>query len=163
VNSGALPKQALDKAERDRDAAAARRGSASATASRLGAVLGKAKIASPIDGTVVLRHAEQGETVAPGAPLVTVVDLSKTRVEAEIDEYDIGRVVVGRDATVRAEGFDGQSWRGRVEEIPDSVAARRLKPQDPARPTDTRVLRVKVALAEATPLRLGQRVEIELR
>jgi hypothetical protein len=52
---------------------------------------------------------------------------------------------------------------GKIEEIPDSVVARKLKPEDPGRPTDTRVLLVKVALLEKTPLKLGQRVEMEIK
>jgi hypothetical protein len=39
---------------------------------------------------------------------------------------------------------------------------RSLKPLDPSRPVDTRVLIVKVALNEPVPLKLGQRVEVEL-
>jgi hypothetical protein len=39
---------------------------------------------------------------------------------------------------------------------------RRLNPQDPAKPIDTRVLLVKVAFAEPTPLKLGQRVEVRM-
>src|SRR5262249_54083397 len=61
---------------------------------------------------------------------------------------------------ITAEGFPDRSWKGRVEEIPDSVTLRRLKPQDPSRPTDTRILAVKVAFAEPTPLRLGTTVEL---
>jgi hypothetical protein len=49
-----------------------------------------------------------------------------------------------------------------VEEIPDSVSEKNLKPQDPGRPTDVRVLRVKIRFLEPTPLKLGQRVELEL-
>ena len=49
-----------------------------------------------------------------------------------------------------------------IEEIPDSVVNRRLKPQDPSKPIDTRVLLVKVAFAEETPLKLGQRVEVKI-
>jgi hypothetical protein len=64
---------------------------------------------------------------------------------------------------VRAEGYDAAGWSGTVEEIPDTVSGRRLKPQDPGRASDTRVLLVKVKLAEATPLKLGQRVEVEIR
>ena len=52
-------------------------------------------------------------------------------------------------------------WRGTVEEIPDVVIGRRLRPQDPGRPIDTRVLEVKVAFGEATTLKLGQKVEVE--
>ena len=155
-------KQALDKAERDRDAARARRETASATARRLEAVLAKTRILSPIDGVVVARMAESGETVKEGQRLVTVADLSRTRIEAEFDEFDAARVTLGAPALVRAEGFDGQAWRGKVEEIPDAVAGRRLKPQDPGKPEDTRVLLVKIALSESTPLKLGQRVEVTL-
>jgi HlyD family secretion protein len=63
---------------------------------------------------------------------------------------------------LRAEGYEGQQWRGTIEEVPDSVISRRLKPQDPSKPIDTRVLLVKVAMTEPTPLKLGQRVDIEV-
>ncbi len=154
-------RQALDKAERDLQTARARRETARATADRLDAVLAKTRILCPIDGVVIARHAQAGETLESGQKIVTVADLSKTRVEAELDEFDAGRVALGDGVRVSAEGWDG-GWRGRVEEIPDSVVGRRLKPQDPGKPEDTRVLLVKVALLEPTPLKLGQRVEISI-
>jgi len=155
-------KQALDKAERDADAARARRATAAATAQRLEAVLAKTRIVSPIDGVVIARQAQSGETLAPGQKIVTIADLSRTRVEAELDEFDAGRVRLNDEVRVTAEGYDGKSWRAKVEEIPDSVVGRRLKPQDPGKPEDTRVLLVKIALLEPTPLKLGQRVEIRI-
>jgi RND family efflux transporter MFP subunit len=151
---------AWDKSERDLDAARARRESASADVRRLEAVVEKSEVRAPIDGVVIERVAHPGETIAAGAPLLTIADLSKTRVEAEVDEFDGARVRLGGTASVTAEGYDGQRWRGTVEEIPDSVTSRRLKPQDTSKPVDTRVLLVKVALGEATPLKLGQRVEL---
>jgi RND family efflux transporter MFP subunit len=154
-------RQALDKAERDLQTARARRDTAKATADRLDAVLAKTRILSPIDGVVIARHAQTGETLEAGQKIVTVADLSKTRVEAELDEFDAGRVALGDGVRVSAEGWDG-AWRGRVEEIPDAVVGRRLKPQDPGKPEDTRVLLVKVTLLEPTPLKLGQRVEISI-
>jgi hypothetical protein len=39
---------------------------------------------------------------------------------------------------------------------------RRLKPQDPARPADTRVVGLKVALSEPTPLKLGTTVDLRI-
>jgi len=155
-------RQAVDKAERDVDAARARRQTAAATADRLAAVLAKTRILSPIDGVIVARHAQAGETLEAGQRIVTVADLSKTRIEAELDEFDAGRVRLQDEVRVTAEGYDGKAWKGRVEEIPDAVVGRRLKPQDPGKPEDTRVLLVKVALLEATPLKLGQRVEIRI-
>jgi HlyD family secretion protein len=120
-------------------------------------------IVAPIDGVVITRSVYPGETVAAGQLLVVIADLQRTRVEAEVDEFDAARVHVGQAAWITAEGYDGRKWRGTVEEIPDSVSGRRLKPQDNGKPVDTRVLLVKVALAEPTPLKLGQRVELQLQ
>jgi multidrug resistance efflux pump len=109
---------------------------------------------------ITSRFVQPGEAIAAGAPVVSIADLTRTRVEAEVDEFDAGRIHAGASATITAEGYEG-TWQGRVEEIPDSVTTRRLKPQDTSKPVDTRVLLVKVALNEATPLKLAQRVEIE--
>ena len=133
-----------------------------ATAQRIEAILDKTRIVAPIDGVVLLRHVEPGETVAAGDQLFTLADLSKVRIEAEVDEFDIAGLALGSEAEITAEGF-ATSWKGRIEEIPDSVGPRRLKPQDPGKPSDTRVLLVKVALTEPTALKLGQRVEVALR
>ncbi len=154
-------KQAWDKAERDLDSSRARLASAAAEVRRLNALVDKTVITAPIDGVVITRHVHAGETIDVGAPLVTIANLKKTRVEAEIDEFDTARVRLGANVEVTAEGFD-RAWKGTIEEIPDSVVNRRLKPQDPAKPIDTRVLLVKVAFAEATPLKLGQRVEVRM-
>jgi HlyD family secretion protein len=160
--SRSAPRNQLDRAVRDRDAARARLQNAAATSRRIEAILDKARIVSPIDGVVLLRQVEVGESVDKGANLFTLADLSKVRIEAEVDEFDIARVKVGSEVEVTAEGFP-KSWKARVEEIPNSVGPRKLKPQDPGKPADTRVLLVKVALGEPTPLKLGQRVEVSLR
>jgi HlyD family secretion protein len=154
-------KQAWDKAERDLDSARARAASASAEVRRLEALVEKTVITAPIDGIVITRHVHAGETIEAGDAIVTVADLKKTRVEAEIDEFDTARIRLGANVDVTAEGF-GRTWRGTIEEIPDAVVNRRLNPQDPAKPIDTRVLLVKVAFAEPTPLKLGQRVEVRM-
>ena len=151
--------QSLDRAQRDLDAALARREVAAAAVERLEATLEKTELTSPLDGVVVSRLVDNGETVKEGQHLFTIADLSRVRVEVELDEFDAGRVRLGDPVTITAEGYDGSSWRGTVEEIPDTVVPRRLKPTDPGRPGDTRVLLVKIALEESTPLKLGQRVE----
>jgi HlyD family secretion protein len=154
-------RQSFEKADRDLDAARARRASAVAEVRRLEALLAKTVIVAPIDGVVVTRDVHPGETIAAGAPILTIADLRRTRIEAEVDEYDGGHVRLGAPVTITSEGYEGQ-WRGTVEEIPDSVTSRRLKPQDPSKPIDTRVLLVKVALGEPVPVRLGQRVEVKI-
>jgi HlyD family secretion protein len=154
--------QAVERAGHDLDAARARLVAAAAEQKRLAAVMRKTRVVAPISGVVVLRNVDAGETVPAGAPLVTIADLSRRRIEAEVDEFDAGRVQTGSHVRISAEGWDG-NWRGTVEEIPDAVQPRRLKPQDPGRPSDTRVLLVKVALDEKTPLKLGQRVELDIQ
>jgi RND family efflux transporter MFP subunit len=155
-------KQTWEKSERDLDAARARRQSLVAEVTRLDAILAKTVVKAPIDGVVIERLTHAGEMIMSGAPIVTIADLSKTRIEAEVDEFDAGRVRNGAEATISAEGFDGREWRGTIEEIPDAVTSRRLKPQDASKPIDTRVLLVKIALGETTPLKLGQRVEVQI-
>ena len=152
---------AWDKADRDLDAAPPRLASAASEVRRLEALVGKTIITAPIDGVVIARAVHAGETVAEGDELLTIANLDKTRVEAEIDEYDVARMQLGATVKVTAEGF-ARGWKGTIEEIPDSVVNRRLKPQDPSKPIDTRVLLVKVAFAEETPLKLGQRVEVRI-
>jgi HlyD family secretion protein len=88
--------------------------------------------------------------------------LARVRVEAEVDEYDTARVALGARVAIIAEGYTDASWRGTIEEIPDTVVGRRIRPEDPGRPIDARVLPVKIALGEPTPLKLGQRVEVEI-
>ena len=151
----------VDRAERDLDAANARRETAVASVARIQAELAKTRVVSPIDGVVLSREVHPGETIEAGRSLLRVADLTRTRVEAEVDEFDAAAIAEGARVTVTAEGYD-RSWPARVEEIPDAVSGRRLKPDDPGRPTDTRVLLVKIAFDQPTPLKLGQRVEVEI-
>ena len=154
-------KQAWEKAERDIDSARARRNSAIAAVTRLDAVVAKTVITAPIDGTVVVRLVDAGERIADGDALLTIADLSRTRVEAEVDEFDASRLTLGAQVRITAEGYE-RAWKGTIEEIPDAVTSRRLKPQDPSKPIDTRVLLVKVSVEEPAPLKLGQRVEVRI-
>jgi RND family efflux transporter MFP subunit len=162
VEQRILAAQDLDQARRDVEVAEAALLRAAATVSLYRAQLDKTRIAAPIAGTVVARHADAGEMVETGQSVATVAELDRLRVEAEADEADAGALAPGLPVEVTAQGWPGRSWRGTVEEIADAVTLRKLKPQDPARPADTRVVAVKVALAESTPLKLGTTVEVRI-
>lgn len=160
VTSGALPTREADHAREEKTAADGRLTASDGAAQRARVLIAKTRIVAPIDGVVISRTVDPAETVAPGAPLFVIADLDGRWVEAEVDEFDIGRIVLGGHALVRADGFPDQSWEGHVEEIPAAVQPRRLRPQDPSRPTDSAVLLVKVSLPSDSPLKLGQRVNV---
>jgi HlyD family secretion protein len=154
--------QNLDVNLRGLESARARRSAAVACCDRFDALIAKTRITAPIDGVVTARHAHPGEIARQGTALVTIADLKRLRIEAEVDEFDTARVALGSPVTITAEGYGARKWRGTVEEIPDSVVSRRTRPTDPGRPIDARVLPIKIAFAEPTPLKLGQRVDVEI-
>jgi RND family efflux transporter MFP subunit len=163
LGSGAVSREDFDRASRDFDVAAARRHSAVATVTRIEALLAKTRILAPIGGVVVRRYVHAGETIDSNTRLARLADLGRTRIEAEVDEYDAGRVKLGQPVQITAEGYPGQEWIGVVEEVPGLVVDKTMEPRDPARPIDVRVLLVKIAFSEPTPLKLGQRVEVQVQ
>jgi RND family efflux transporter MFP subunit len=157
---GVLPAFDRDAASRDVDITQARIETASAEIRRLEAAIAKTRMIAPIGGTVTSRVVNAGQMVDRGDHAFVVADLGRVRIEGEAHEADADRVVIGAPVEIRADGFPGQTFRGHVEEIPGSVTLRRIKPQDPARPTDVRILALKVAFDGPTPLKLGSTVDL---
>ncbi|HXX65967.1 MAG TPA: efflux RND transporter periplasmic adaptor subunit, partial [Polyangiaceae bacterium] len=78
-------------------------------------------IVSPIDGTVISRSVDVGQTVAASlqAPTLFTIaeDLRKMQVNTNVSEGDVGRVEEGMAATFTVDAFPGQRFRGRVSQI----------------------------------------------
>jgi RND family efflux transporter MFP subunit len=84
------------------------------------AQLDKAVIRSPISGTVLTVTTQQGETVAAGfqvQTLITVADLNRLEVRAYVDETDIGRVRLGLPAEVRVQSYQDRVFHGKVTKV----------------------------------------------
>lgn len=160
VATGALAPASGRQALEEKQAAQARLHSSGGAIANARAMVERTRVVAPIDGVVLARHFEPGETLAPGAPLFLIADLAARRIEAEVDEFDAARISIGMSAEVRADGLPDVAYAGTVEAIPDVVAPRKLRPQDPARPTDSWVLSVKVSLPPDAALKLGQRVSV---
>lgn len=83
--------------------------------------LSYATIASPIDGIVIDRAVEEGQTVAAGFETPTLftiaADLTKMQVVADVDEADIGGVAVGQRVTFTVDAFPDDIFEGKVEQI----------------------------------------------
>ena len=69
---------------------------------------------SPINGVVLVKAADVGEILAPGASVVTVGDIEHPWLRAYIREQDLGRVKIGAKAKVTTDSFPGKAYDGRV-------------------------------------------------
>ena len=80
--------------------------------------LAKASIVSPINGVVISRNIDPGQTVAASleAPVLFTIaeDLSSMQLEVDIDEADVGSVAVGQTATFTVEAFRDRTFDGTV-------------------------------------------------
>jgi HlyD family secretion protein len=78
-------------------------------------------IRSPIDGTVVARNVDVGQTVAASlqAPTIFTIaqDLSKMWVYAKTDESDVGNIKVGKPVTFKVDAFPKDTFRGVVSQV----------------------------------------------
>jgi HlyD family secretion protein len=83
--------------------------------------LGYATITSPIDGVVLSKSVEEGQTVAASfntPELFTIAqDLTDMRVIADIDEADIGGVTEGQRVTFTVDAFPDDRFEGRVTQV----------------------------------------------
>src|SRR6185436_4379608 len=75
----------------------------------------------PVDGTVILRNVDAGQTVAASlqAPVLFTIaqDLRDMQVEAAIDEADVGRLRAGMPATFAVDAFPRRSFQGDIRQI----------------------------------------------
>ena len=83
--------------------------------------LQRTRITSPVDGIVIKRAIEKGQTVAASlqAPELFVIaqNLSDMQVDASIDESDVGRIRTGQKATFTVDAFPGQTFEGTVRQV----------------------------------------------
>jgi HlyD family secretion protein len=83
--------------------------------------LGHTVITSPIDGVVIARNVDAGQTVAASmsAPTLFVLaaDLTHMRVNAKLDESDIGLVSQGMEVTFRVDAYPSETFTGRVAQV----------------------------------------------
>jgi len=83
--------------------------------------LGYATITSPIDGVVLSREVEEGQTVAAAMSTPTLFyiaqDLTNMRVIADIDEADIGGVIEGQRVTFQVDAYPDDVFEGQVTQV----------------------------------------------
>ena len=79
------------------------------------------KITSPVDGTVISRAVDVGQTVAASFNTPTLFevakDLTKMQIETSVSEADIGKIKVGQDAKYTLDGYQDKTFEGKVTQV----------------------------------------------
>ncbi len=118
---GFVSQAAYDQALAARDVAAATLRNARAQADQAEANLAKAAIRSPIDGVVLDRKVERGQTVAASfqTPELFVIasDLTTLKLTVDIDEADIGELALGQEATFTVDAYAAKTFNAKVIEL----------------------------------------------
>lgn len=110
--------------------------------------LGYTELKAPTSGVVLVRQAEIGEVMAPGAPVVTLADLDHLWMRGYISETDLGRVKLGQPVSVKTDTYPGKSYRGHISFI-SSKAEFTPKTVETHKERVTLVYRVKIDLDNA--------------
>ncbi len=135
AKDGVMSQQQLDLAKSNYDAANASVGAAAANITQSEAQISQKEAAvsvaqtnldytvirSPIDGTVVARNVDVGQTVAASlqAPTIFTIaqDLTKMWVYAKTDESDVDNIQVGKAVTFKVDALPKQTFRGVVSQV----------------------------------------------
>jgi len=107
--------------------------------------LGYTTLQAPISGVVLVRHAELGEVLSAGTPVVTIADLDQLWMRGYLSETDLGRVKLGQAATVKTDTYPGKAYQGRVSFI-SSQAEFTPKSVETHKERVTLVYRIKIDL-----------------
>ncbi|MGH9547036.1 MAG: efflux RND transporter periplasmic adaptor subunit [Terriglobales bacterium] len=135
AKEGVMSQQQLDLAKANADSADAAVSAAKATITQAVAQVQQKQAAvtvaqtnldyttihAPIDGTVIARSVDVGQTVAASlqAPTLFTIaqDLTKMQVYASTDESDVGMIHTGQVATFKVDAFPKDSFTGRVSQV----------------------------------------------
>jgi len=129
LSGGKVPSRSeMDGAEANLKRANANEASALASISQAQATLqsdetnlAKADIRSPIDGVVLARKVEPGQTVAASfqAPVLFTLaeDLAKMELQVDVDEADVGQVKIGQKATFSVDAWPGRQYAAVITRV----------------------------------------------
>ncbi len=119
--AGLIAQSDLDAAKAAYDDTRAALAQAQAALQQAQTNLSYAKIYSPIDGQVVARQYDIGQTVAASfsAPTLFTIaqDLTKMQVQADVDQSDIGQMKVGEPARFTVDAYPDQTFRGQISQV----------------------------------------------
>jgi len=119
-----------------------------------------ALVRTPIDGVVVQIFTREGERVSPNG-IVKIVDMSRLRVLADVDELNVGRLKVGGKVDVTFRG-NNDVYKGTIERIAPTVKRMQRVEPDGGSSTDARVVQVEITIDDpvSMPQVLGRETRV---
>ena len=121
LSEGLTPEADFDAAKASFDGSAAQVDQARAALRQSETNLSYTRIFSPIDGVVVARQYDVGQTVAASfqAPTLFTIaeDLTEMQVQADVDQSDISRVAVGQTARFTVDAYADETFEGKISQI----------------------------------------------
>lgn len=106
------------------------------------------KITAPVSGTVIHKDVEEGEMVVSsesysgGTVILTIADLSKMIILAEINEIDIGKISISQPVDISIEAFPDADYKGKITHI---------APMAKIGNNNIRVFDIKISIENLTP------------
>lgn len=124
------------------------------------AMLDKTNLRSPLDGVVLRKYANSGESVKDTSepPILTVGDVKVWRVRVDVDETDVAQIRPGQRAYVTADAYGDRKFWGRVVRIGQILGRKNIRTDEPTERVDTKILETLVELKDGQALHAGLRV-----
>jgi membrane fusion protein YbhG len=120
-------------------------------------------LVSPVDGVVLHKNMEAGETATPGASILTLMDPGDMWLRAYVPETDIGRLAIGLPAVINVDAFPGRRFEGAISEI-GSEAEFTPKNVQTKKERVNLVFRIKIAVRDPSgALKPGLPADAEIR
>jgi len=115
--------------------------------------LSRCRLVAPMDGIVIRKNADVGETAISGtlnnagSLLMTVADLSVMKVEVDVDETDVVDVALGQPTEISIDAFPARKFKGEVTRIGNSAVQTAAAPGQ----RQSADYKVEVTLLETEP------------
>jgi multidrug resistance efflux pump len=119
--------------------------------------LEKTRLRSPVDGKVLRVHRQPGENVSIffECPVLTVADISRYQIRAEINEKYAALLEPGQEAYFTSEAFGSLRFKGRVERVGHMTGPKTVTLDRPQEKIDTKVIETIIALESQDGLVTG--------
>lgn len=150
----AIGQEAFDKSRLAVDIAESEYAQAQANVQALEATLANMTIRASFDGLVTVRHREPGEIVAPGQPVLTLMNPNDRWVRIYIPENRVGAVSLGQRAAISTDTYPDKRYAGEVTYI---------APQAEFTPKNVQTAEERVRLVYSTKVRVTEDPGLELK